>query len=186
MRGRITVLIAVVGITVSGSAIAAALAPSPMQLLLRKSDFPTAAKYTSGQMPASFSQGLRALGVTAQGAFLSVQVATGTTKYRSIDGFVVVTDSAGQARTAFAAFKKEQALGFDKASRLRLPSYGDEQLALLQAPKLGSGASLLVRKNTTVWLLDLSGGGLQVIPRATLIAELQKYARKQKTLVGAG
>ena len=47
-------------------------------------------------------------------------------------------------------------------------------------------ASLLVRKNRVVWQLELGGGGLLVIPRATLLAELQKYAAKQKARVGAG
>jgi hypothetical protein len=184
MRLRTIFVVAAAVATLCGSALAASAAQSPLTLVLGKSEFPAGARYHSGLMPGSFSQGLRALGVSAQGAYVSVQIATGTAKYRGVDSFVVTTGSAGQARTAFKAFKQELAIG--DTSPLRLPSYGDEQLALLQAPKLGLGASLLVRKNRVVWQLELGGGGLQVMSRATLLAELQKYARKQKTRVGAG
>lgn len=184
MRLRTFLVGTAAGVTLLGSALAASAAQSPLALVPAKSEFPANAKYTSGRMPTSFSQGLNALGVKAQGAYLSVQVATGTTKYRAIDLFVVTAGSAAQARTAFTVFKKELAL--TDVSRIRLPSYGDEQLAVLQAPKLGLGASLLVRKNRVVWQLELGGGGLQVMSRATLLAELQKYAMKQKARVGAG
>lgn len=185
MRSRTIIVIAVAVATLSSSVLAASAAQSPLALVLGKSEFPTGAKYTSGPMPTGFSQGLSALGVKAQGAYLSVQVATGTAKYRAIDSFVVTAASAAQARTAFTAFKEE--LTLSDTSRIRLPSYGDEQLAVLQAPKLGGlGASLLVRRGRVVWQLEVGGGGLQVMSRATLLAELQKYAKKQKTRVGAG
>ena len=69
---------------------------------------------------------------------------------------------------------------------LRLPAYGDEQMALFQSPKLGSLAQLLVRRNSVVWQLEIQGGGLLVIPKPTLLAELKKYAAKQNARVGRG
>ena len=185
MRLRTIFVVAGAVATLAGSALAASAAQSPLTLVLTRRDFLAGAKYTVARMPASFSQGLSALGVKAEGAYVSVQVATGTAKYRAIDSFVVTAASAAQARTAFTAFKEE--LTLSDTSRIRLPSYGDEQLAVIQAPKLGGlGASLLVRKGRVVWQLEVGGGGLQVMSRATLVAELQEYARKQKTRVGAG
>ena len=57
---------------------------------------------------------------------------------------------------------------------------------LFQSPKLGSLAQLLVRRNSVVWQLEIQRGGLLVIPKPTLLAEVKKYATKQKARVGRG
>jgi hypothetical protein len=152
--------------------------------VLPKGVFPETAKYNWGQMPASFAQGLSALGVKAEGAYLSVTIPVSSTKYESVNGLVMTAASATQARTAYAAFKEELASG--SKSVLQLPAYGDQQLALYQSPKVGSKAELLVRRNRVVWQLEVSGDGLLVIPKPKLLAELGKYAAKQKARVGAG
>ncbi|HEX4746139.1 MAG TPA: hypothetical protein VFU99_04565, partial [Gaiellaceae bacterium] len=74
----------------------------------------------------------------------------------------------------------------ESKSVLRLPAYGDEQIALFQSPKLGSLVQLLVRRNSVVWQLEYMGAGLLVIPKAKLLAELERYAAKQKTRVARG
>jgi hypothetical protein len=164
---------------------AAATAATPSELVLRKSDFPAAAKYNWGRMPANFTRALGALGVRANAAYVSATIpAGGATRYQSVDGIVVTTASAAQARTAYAAFKDDLAAGSKTA--VRLPAYGDQQLALYQSPRVGSKAEVLVRRNRVVWQLEVAGGGLLTLSKPALLAELRKYAAKQRARVGAG
>jgi hypothetical protein len=160
-------------------------AADPSRLVLSRADFPSSTKYTWGGMPASFTRGLAALGVKAKGAYYFAELSrSGSTKYESVQGLVVTTGSAAQARAAYTAFKAELRTG--SKSVLRLPAHGDEQIALYQSPKVGSRAELLVRRNSTVWQLEVAGEGLLVIPKPKLLAELKKYAAKQKARVGTG
>jgi hypothetical protein len=157
----------------------------PSRLVLARADFPSSTKYTWGRMPASFTQGLAALGVKSKGAYYVAELRrSGSTKYESVNGLVVTTGSAAQARTTYAAFMREAREG--PKSVLRLPPYGDQQIALYQSPKVGSRVVLLVRRNTVVWQLEVAGEGLLVIPKPTLLAELKKYAAKQKARIGTG
>jgi hypothetical protein len=168
--------------TLCGSALAVTLGTDPAAAVLRKSDFPTTAKYTWGRMPALFGRGLASsLGIKAEGAFLAVEMPLSATKYQRVDGLVVTTASPAEAKRAYASFKSQ----LDRGSRTqRLPAFGDEQVVVLE-PSV-SRAKLLVRKGRVVWQLEVGGYGLLVIPRGTLLVELQKYAKKQKTRVGAG
>ena len=160
-------------------------AADPARLVLARSDFPSQTKYSWGRMPASFTRGLAALGVKARGAYYAAELSrSGSTKYENVSGFVVTTSGAAQAKTAFAAFRSELRQG--SKSVVRAPAYGDEQIALFQSPKVGSKAELLVRRNSVVWQLEVSGAGLLVIPKPTLLAELGNYAAKQKARVGRG
>jgi hypothetical protein len=180
MKIRRMALVALLGAALAGSAVAASLALQPGALVLRKSDFPAKATYNWGQMPANFTQALAGLGVKASGAYIAVTIPRGgPANYQSVAGFVVTTASAAQARTAYAAFKEE--LPRRGRTVLRLPAYGDEQF-VLYTPSV-SKAELLVRRNRVVWQLEVAGGGLA---RPAQIAQLQKYAAKQKPRVGAG
>lgn len=163
---------------------AATSAADPSRLLLGRADFPSTVKYTSGRVPATFTEGFAALGVKAKGAYYFAQLARGSTKYESVQGTVVATGSAAQARTLYAAFKSDLRRG--TVSVMSFPAHGDEQIALFQSPKIGSKVQLLVRRNTVVWQLEVAGEGLLVLSKATLVAELKKYAAKQKRRVGAG
>lgn len=147
---------------------------------MRKSDFPANAKYNWGHLPANVTQGLAGLGVKGSGAFIAVTIPTSSTKYQSVDGGLVATASPAQAKTTYGAFKSD----FGRGTTLRLPAYGDEQVALFN-PSVGK-ALLLVRKNRVVWELEVMNGGLLTLPKAKLISELQKYAAKQKARIGAG
>lgn len=181
MRLRTIFVVAAAAATLSGSALAATLGSDPTAVVLRKSDFPTTAKYTSGRMPALFGRGLASLGIKADGAFLEVTMPLSATKYQRVDGLVVTTASPAQARKAYGSFKA----GLNRGSgTARLAAFGDEQFVELD-PR-ASIATLLVRKGRVVWQLQVGGHGLHVMSRATLLAELQKYARKQKLRVGAG
>jgi hypothetical protein len=95
---------------------------------------------------------MKAIGVDASGAYLTVTIrAGGPTKHESVSGLVVTTASAAQARTAYAAFLQD--LERRSTSELRLPAYGEQQLALYHSPKYGSKVELLVRRNRVVWQL---------------------------------
>jgi hypothetical protein len=185
MMGRRIALISALLVVLAGSAAAAAFAARPEALLLRKSDFPGTAKYNWGQLPANVVDALKGIGVDASGAYLTVTIpAGGATKYESISGLVVTAASAAQAKTAYAAFLQE--LERRSTSELRLPAYGEQQLALYHSPKYGSKVELVVRYNRVVWQLEVAGQGLLVLPKPKLLAELEKYAKKQQTRVGAG
>jgi hypothetical protein len=165
----------------AGSAIAASLAPDPVRMLLRKSDFPKSAKYTSGDVPANVIQALKkGFGIDARGAYVVADIPVSSTKSEMVTGSVYTTLNAGQARKVYAAFKHD----FGGGSKLALPTYGDEQIALY---KPGSSiANMMVRRNSVVWSLSVEGMGLLVIPKAQMIAEMKKYAAKHKARVGAG
>jgi hypothetical protein len=180
MRIRNIGLIAVLSAVLAGSAVAASPARDPSEMMLRKGDFPANAKYNWGQMPPKFTKGLAHFGVKSSSVYVYVTIPTSPTKYKSVSGLVVVTASAAQAKTAYGALKQD----FTKGSKsvLRLPAYGDEQVARHEPSK----ASLLVRRSRVVWELELSGEGLLVIPKPALLEEFQMYAAKQKARVGSG
>lgn len=164
---------------------AAATAADPSRLMLARADFPAGTKYTWGRMPASFERGMAASGVKAKGAYFAAELSrSGSTKYEAVRGLVVTTGSPAQARRAYNSIKTFARTGPKSVVRLR--SYGDAQIALYQSPKAGSKAEILVRRNSVVWQVEVSGEGLLVIPKATLLAELEKYAAKQKRRVGGG
>lgn len=181
----VLVTLAAAAAALGAAAPAATSAADPSRLVLARSDFPSTAKYTWNQMPAYLTQGFAEQGVKAKGAYYAVQFPRGSAGYKSVSGMVVTTGSAAQARTVYAGFRTQQRLGGQKTV-IRLAAHGDQQIALFQSPKFGSKVQLLVRRNTVVWQLEVSGEGLLVIPKATLIAELEKYAAKQKRRVGGG
>lgn len=184
MKTRMLVTLVALCATLTGTAAATTLAPQPGALVLRKGDFPAAAKYRWGQLPAVFMQGLDALGVKATGAYAAGTISVSSTKYKSVTGTVLTTGSAAQAKIVYKAFKDD--LLSRSPTVQRLPSYGDEQIALLTSPRVGSKVDILVRRNTVVWQVEVLGGGLLTIPKATLLADLKAYAAKQKSRVGRG
>jgi len=172
---------AVLAAAVAASAVAAAVGSDPAAMVLTKGDFSNkGVKYSLGDIPANVIQGLKGLGVTASGAYFGATIPVGSTKSEVVSGAVFKTLSPGEARKAYAAFNSDNGGG----SRLALPPYGDEQIALY---KPGSSvANMLVRRNSVVWQLSVEGMGLLVISRAQMIAELKKYAARMKAHVGAG
>jgi len=179
MRAKaIATVAAVSAIVLVGGATAASLASDPAALIIKKTEFPSNAKYTWGYLPANVVQGLASIGVKGKGAYVSATIPKGTTNYQTINGMVLTTGSAGQAQKAYAALKAE----IKNEAAQRFPTYGDEQLAVYHAKPSGK-AQLIVRRNSLVWQLEVAGGGLS---KAALLAELQKYAGKQKIHAGNG
>jgi hypothetical protein len=184
MRAKGIAMVAAISVVIAGGTTAASLASDPGSLVIRKGDFPANAKYNWGRLPANVTQGLAGLGVKGSGAYVSVTIPKGNaTKYESINGFVVTTGNSAQGKTAYAAFKED--IGTASKTVLRLPAYGDEQLALYQSRPSGK-AELIVRRSSVVWQVEVAGGGLLALSRAALLAELQKYAAAQKRRVGTG
>jgi hypothetical protein len=99
------------------------------------------------------------------------QIGSGS-KAQTVDGFVTTTGSRSQAQKAYKLAKDD--LGTGRATPIRLPSYRNEQIGLIST-KTVSKVEVLVRTNRLVWQVETALGA----PKATLIANINKYASKQ-------
>jgi hypothetical protein len=147
----------------------------PSRLILARSDFAAGAKYTWGRMPANYIKALDKSGIKAKAAYYYVDLGGG----HFVSGIVTTTGSASQAQNLYRLSKAD--MQTSKRTPIRLPSYGDEQIALVPT-KIVDKVELLVRKNGMVWEVEALLG----VPKATLIAEIKKYASKQQRRIGAG
>jgi hypothetical protein len=150
----------------------------PSQLILARTDFPAGAKYTWGQMPKNYIQALAQAKITAKAAYFHTQIGSGS-KAQTVDGLVTTTASTSQAKMLYRLSKEE--FGTGRATPTRLPSYGDEQTALITT-KTVSKIEVMVRTNRVVWQVETA----LAVPKATLIAQIKKYASKQQRRIGAG
>jgi hypothetical protein len=103
---------------------------------------------------------------------------------------VITTATPSQARALFAALRKE-ALSKTKAERAAISSYGDQQLLVTFYDGRGPNVlteELVVRKGIVVWHLEVGAHPSSSKPfsRAQALAELKKYAGKQRARVGSG
>jgi len=69
-------------------------------------------------------------------------------------------------------------------SALRLPRFGDEQVALANGDT--DSGRLLVRRNAVVWRLEVSADGELSLSPARVRDELVKYAATQRERIGKG
>lgn len=150
----------------------------PSQLILARNDFPAGAKYTWGQMPKNYIKALAGARITGKAAFFHTQIGSGS-KAQTVDGIVTTTGSTSQAQKLYKLSKED--LGTGRATPIRLPGYGNEQIGLITT-KTVSKIEVLVRTNRAVWQLETALGA----PKATLLAEIKKYASKQQRRIGAG
>lgn len=153
-------------------ALAVAATKDPLRIVLQRSDMPATAKYTTGRLPA-MDKGLRAAGIIGETAFHYSDIRRSATRSDQVSGFVVVLESASQARRAYRLFKDD--LEPKPGSVVRLPAYGDEQFAFWTESV--SKAQLLVRKGSIVWQLEVNP---DPGTKAQTIAQLKGYAVKQK------
>ena len=100
-----------------------------------------------------------------------------------VAGFVAVFGSQADARK-FLRVARDTERRERRGNPVQVPSYGDEQAALLNPDPIG--VSLVVRKGAVVWQLGVGPAGVLVMTRAQVLADLRKYAAKQKRRVGAG
>jgi hypothetical protein len=183
-RRWILSLSAVAAIAVAATAVAATTAGSPKTLVLQPAD-----------VPAGANRSISGLGGSLAKSF------TVTFNFQTGSREEVVTSNAAVSRTPGAAgtvYARTVAAysGVGNEQALRLPAYGDEQHARFILP--AARAELIVRKNTVVWMLSVENCGVyshtgcffgRTPPKLTAaqaMAELKKYALKQKARVGSG
>jgi hypothetical protein len=163
---------AVVAAALATMALAAGALKDPKPLVLQKSDFPAGARIKSkiGPTPGPYGTGYN----------VTFSYRTGS-KPNELLSSVSVWKNRSLAIAGFRELKSEVGKA---VPRIRLPKYGDEQIATFHA--LDSGR-LIVRKNTVVWVLELrSIVGSRQLTKAEAVAELKRYGPKQKKRVGNG
>jgi hypothetical protein len=171
-------LAAVVVVTaIAGAAFAAPGAKKPSQLVVQKSDFPASAGARVLTRSGGSSGGYGGYGVT-------YAYRTGS-QPNEISSSVLVLPSRAVAVAAFRELRDEMTKG---VPLLRLPAYGDEQIANFSP--LG-GSQLVVRKNTVVWVLELQtfltrDGRTHELTKAEATDEYKALAPKVKQRVGSG
>jgi hypothetical protein len=186
MRFGATIPGLVAALTVVGGALAASAAQDPQSLALRRSDFPANAQRMGGKAiePKKLSALFGGARGTAYGT--TYQFPSGQ-KREFVFDIVVVCASPAQARGTFAALVKVQHPG----TAVRLPSFGDKQVAVVtgDARNEEAGGWIVVRKSSIVWELDIDTDPLAKdfgFSKAQVLAELRKYAAKQKLRVREG
>jgi hypothetical protein len=176
-------LVLAVAAAMAGAALAGNAPQSPLALVLRPADFPTKADpVDAGPMPASFARKLRGIRAVGRGAQYFASIPFGPERSQTVHGLVVTTPSVAEARKVFAWQKRTEMRPTGGASTLRLPRFGDEQVALTDG-RTDSGR-LLVRRATVVWRLEVAADGELSLPPARVRDELEKYGAKQRQRVG--
>jgi hypothetical protein len=186
-------LLAVIVVGVAVAAAAAAALRDPSAMILRQADIASNATYEADDDLDEYlktplkAAGLSGLVATYFGAKFSEQ--KGSVK---VSGIVLTVASPAEARKVFAITNRAR----DRITRrvasqwttVSLPSYGDQQRALIDPPgEEGIAiAELVVRKRTTVWFLHLTLERRPKPPVAELVADLKRFATKQKQRVGTG
>ena len=185
-RGKLqsaTCGLVVLAAVVVGSALAGNAPRSPLAFVLRPPDFPAKADpVDAGPMPASFARKLRGIRAVGRGAQYFASIPFGPERSQTVYGLVVTTPSVAQARKVFAWQKRTELKPGRSGSALSLPRFGDEQVALANG-RTDSG-SLLVRRATTVWRLEVAADGQLSLSPARVRDELTKYAAKQRDRIG--
>lgn len=169
--------------TIGAGAAQAASPPSPLAFVLRPPDFPAKADpVDAGPMPTSFARKLRGIRAVGRGAQYFASIPFGPERSQTVYGLVVTTPSVAQARKVFAWQKRTEMKPGRGGSTLSLSRFGDEQVALASG-ETDSG-SLLVRRASTVWRLEVAADGQLSLSPARVRDELTKYAAKQRGRIG--
>jgi hypothetical protein len=213
MRGatmRITKILGLVlaAATLTTGAFAASGAADPLRLALQRADMPSnvnrqAPPFTS---PARMNPAhLAPLGVRGlkgadyrytwpAGGTVNVPFIGETEKEWALEGEVLVAPGVAGARQLFNLGKRARTGFFSDVPddryivNIALSSLGDQQLAFVTTePRQPTSAAVFVRKGAVVWQLRVSPTPKQWRPaRSQVLAELRKYAAKQKLRVGRG
>ena len=176
-------------------ALAATAAKDPSTLILRKADFAAGADYDSNDNDdRGIDNALDARGLDVESASYLGATYSKTKGFLQVSGAVWTPSSVAKAKKVFAIVKKERAAFFRRIGSMKQtiavrPSYGNQQFARFD-PAGGEGIAsmeLLVRRNSVVWLLYVNVERRPNIPKkAEVLAQLRKYATKQKRRIGSG
>jgi hypothetical protein len=171
--------------TVAVAASAANAPANPLSVVLRPADFPAKADpVDAGPMPASFARKLRGIRAVGRAAQYFASIPFGPGRAESVSGLVVTTASLADARKVYAWQKRTAMRRGSGAETLRLPRFGDEQVAVADGET--DAGRLLVRRNTVVWRIEVAAGGALALSPARVRDELVKYATKQGGRAGKG
>ncbi len=189
---RVTCAVAVLATVSGGAALAAGAPANPLRIVLTPSEFPgtpsdfpaNADPADAGPMPPSFARKLRGIHAVGRGARFFASIPFGPERAQTVSGLVVTTPSPAQARKVFAWQKRTALRARSGDSALRLPRFGDEQVAFTNGDT--DSGRLLVRRNRVVWRLEIGADGALSLSPARVRVELVKYARKQRDRVGKG
>jgi hypothetical protein len=195
MRLRALALAVLAAAAVSTGALAATTAKDPTTLILRKADFPASANYDSNDNDdRGLDNALDARGLDVEAAsYLGITYSRAKGALHA-SGAVWTPSSVAEAKKVFAIVKKARGTFFRQIGTMKQtvvvrPSYGNQQFARYDPAGSEGIASveLLVRRNSVVWLLNVSIERRPNIPKkAEVLAQVRKYATKQKRRVGAG
>jgi hypothetical protein len=190
LKALALVVVIVVCSAVSGAAQSAARDPSV--LILRKADI-GATEYEPGDdLDDYLRQPLKAAGLSGRVATYYGSKFSDAKGFVQVSGVVLTVGSASDARRVYAItaqardrMLRRSASGWTRTS---FPSYGDQQRALFDPPgDEGIGhAELIVRRKTTVWLLYVTIERRPKPPVSELVADLERFATKQKQRIGSG
>lgn len=172
------VVLASCAVLAAGTAIGASVAKDPLTLVLQRADMPAKTTYTNGRLP-TVEKAMAAGGISAHVAFHHSTIQRRRLTPDQVSGVVMVMNGVGDARRVYRLTKAD--LASKPGQIVRLPAYGDEQVAWWTASV--SKAELLVRKGSVVWQLEVNP---EQIAKSQTLAQLQVYAAKQQRRVGTG
>jgi len=175
-------LVAVVAAVVCAvPAAAGSNAQDPLNLVLQRADFPAKSTWSRLRLP-TMERSYSRVGLQARVGGYYAEIARGSTELTLVSGDVSVFAGAAQARRAFSSFKLHPAY----LKPVRVPSYGDEQVALIQTSATGPRVELRVRRGVVIWRLAVVGSGTESLTKAQVLTTLNAYAPKQKRRIGSG
>jgi hypothetical protein len=186
MTGRILCTMFVVA--AGATALAASAAKDPKTLVLQPSDFPAGAT----RQP---------LGSVISGGVAKIYTVTFNfrkgSREEEVTSDLAVSTNPRDAATEYKLMVAQNT-GLKGDTALHLPAYGDEQYADFFLSPMRARGEVIVRKNNVVWNLTIENCGPlapagclggSTPPKLTVsqaLAELKKFAPKQKARVGSG
>lgn len=193
VRLRFATVVAAALAVLATAASATTAVKDPSRMILRQADIASNATYEADDDLDTYLQtplkaaGLSGLVATYYGAKFSQQKG-----FVKVSGIVLTVASPAEARRVFAITKQARDRLVRRAASewttVSLPSYGDQQRAMIDPPG-NEGiavAELIVRKRTAVWLLHVTLERRPKPPVSEIVADLKRFAAKQKQRVGSG
>jgi hypothetical protein len=195
MRFASLVLITIAAALPASAALSAPTLSDPKKIVLQQADFPAGVIVTPTRSEAA---GLSAYGIKdLKGANTWVTVPAGGSVKTSVGDFpktwrveadVLVSPSASGSKRIFGLDSSGGGpQGAPASAKVKLPSYGDEQVAFVWVTAQGARGSLIVRKQNVAWQLRVASAPAQWrATKAQALAQLKSYAAKQARRIGSG
>lgn len=169
-----------------------AAAKDPTRMILHTGDFPGWTFEPGDSLDSYLKKPLQAAGLSGRVATYIGGHFSQAKGSQQVSGIVLTVDRAADARKVFAITKKARDQTLRRATNpwtpITLPRHGDEQRVLVEPPGAEgiAIAEMIVRKNTTVWLLYVSLERRPKPPVSELVTDLKRFAAKKRARVGVG